>query len=113
MEFSSLSTSLIWAGLPLSLESNRPLTLRSCREESLSFSWSLISGSGEFLLGIVEDWAEVSTSFSFEVEAGFEVEAAAEKTSSLLKKSVDHCSSQECHAPVSFCSYYYCWSLGS
>ena len=74
---------------------------------------SLISGSAEFLLGIAEVWAGVSTSSFFEVEAGFEVEAAAETTSSLLKKSVDHCSSQDCHAPVSFCSYYYCWSLRS
>ena len=113
MEFSSLSTSLIWAGLPLSLESNKPLTLRSCREESLNFSLSLISGSAEFLLGIAEVWAEVSTSSFFEVEAGFEVEVAAETTSSLLKKTADHCSSQDCLSPVSFCSYDCCWSLGS
>ena len=79
------------------------------RRKFAFFRFPMISGSGEFLLGIVEDWAKVSTSFSFEVEAGFEVEAVAETTSSLLKKTVGHYSSQVCHAPVSFCSYYY-WS---
>ena len=62
-----------------------------------------------FLVGIVEDWAEVSTSSFSEVEAGFEVEVVAETTSSLLKKSPSHCSSQDWHSSVSFC-YLSLWS---
>ena len=100
MEFSSHKTSQIWAALPLSLESNNPLTLRSCSVESFSFSLSLTSGSGELPVGIVEVWAEVSS--SSEAEAGFEVEVAAETTSSLLKKSPSHCSSQGYLSSVSF-----------
>ena len=111
MEFSSHKTSQIWAALPLSLESNNPLTLRSCSVESFSFSLSLSSGSGGLPVGIVEVWAEVSS--SSEVEARIEVEVVAETTSSLLKKTADHCSSQDCLSPVSFCSYDCCWSLRS